>query len=796
MKLRTMLFSGVALVVAMQGTSALAQAASGTTVGEVVVTARRVEENLQSIPVSVSVANGERLEQANISDIRDLQTITPGLAISNPVGDPTGGVIAIRGQFQADTLLTTDGSTGVYVDGAYIPRGSGLRSILGNTDEIERVEVLRGPQGTLFGRNTTGGALNIVTKAPNADFGGYVGGSGASHGFYEVLGGLNIPLGEGAGLRISAQHSESDGYGKDGLGRALHATETDYFHFRLRLEPSDQLVADFSGTYQNYESSGEAIKLFGLCGLPGSGCTNAIPGGNGTFAVIAGLGLPLIPANFPTGIGTFASYASGDPFSSGATQNGPNSAEVLNFVGTVAYEFNDMLSAKSVSSYTKVDRTETLDLDGTPFNILTPTLPQSYEFYSQEFQLIRAGERLDYVLGVYVSREEGTDGSIQYALPAINPANPVLTDGSVVNASSAIFGQLNYQITDRLTFTGGLRYTTEDKRLVSRNHTGGVPQMGIILPVIGPPLPGQSAGVTAAGTTCAVPYVDQDSPTQCQATYDASFSDVSWLFSLDYQLNEDTLLYGKVSKGFRGGGQNLRGTANQGTFEAFEPETAIQYETGLKTTFLDQRARLNLSLWYTDYSDIQRSRIFSSPSGTGTQVSNAASAQLWGGELEGVLVPVDNLTLTTAVAYFKGEYEEWEDGDLDRSPTPFGFPEWTFYLGANYKVPLESGQLAFQVDYRWQDESVLFTENRTPGVGACCTQTINPANTLYQDAYSIWNARISLRLDRFDTELALFGRNLSDELYYNSGVDLAALGHRVVTYAEPRVIGFEVKKRF
>lgn len=444
-----------------------------------------------------------------------------------------------------------------------------------------------------------------------------------------------------------------------------------------------------------------------------------------------------------------------------------------------------------------MQRTETLDLDGTPFDILSTDLPQNYTFYSQELQLLRSVDRLDVVLGGYASRETGDDGSLQNALPAINPANPVITDGSVENTSLAIFGQFNYHITEQLTFTGGARYTKEGKQLVSRNHTGAAKAMGVIIPVIGPPIGAATAGQTAPGTSCSVPYADQDTPTTCQATYDDNFSDVSWLLSLDYQVTDDTLVYVKAARGFRGGGQNLRGTATTGTFSAFDPEIAVQYEGGVKTTFWDGRARVNAAGWFTDYKDIQRSRIFATPTGgSGTQVSNAASAELYGGELEGTLIPIQNLTLTTALSYFHGEYKRWEDGNLDRTPTPFGFPKWTAYVGANYRVPLDFGQLALQLDYRWQDKAVLFTENRTPGIGACCTQAINPANSLYAGSYAIVNGRITLRLDNIGAEVSVFGRNLTNKHYIVGTVDLAALGHRVVTYGDPRVIGVEVKKRF
>jgi iron complex outermembrane receptor protein len=804
MTIRAALMTGAMAISATMGsTAAWAEAKdsgkdNSATVAEVIVTARRVSENVQQIPVSVTVADAATLERANVKDLRDLQNITPGIQITPGSSNGTAQVISIRGQAQADTLLTTDGSTGVYIDGVYLPRGVGLRPILGATEEVGRVEVLRGPQGTLFGRNTTGGGLNIVTKTPGQVLGGYLDAGAGNFDARDLSAGVNLPLGDNAGLRLALQHAENGGYGHDGLGQALRSQNSDYAHARLVITPNDKFTFDFSGTYERVKTGGDVIKLYALCGMPGSGCASALPGGNATVAVVAALGLPLVPANFPAGIAAFAKYTGGNPYATDGTKGAPALAEVKYFGGTLSYELADHLTLKSITGYVDTVTNSVLDLDATPFPILSTSLRQSDRFLSQELQIIRTNDVLSFVAGLYGSQEQGDDGSLQLALTPINPANPIVTDGSVKNSSEAVFGQANWHFAPRFTFTGGLRYTKETKELISRNHTGGVSAYHIILPVTGPPVGTSTAGQTAAGTACSLPYANQDSPTQCQATFRSSYSDVSWLASLDYQMTDAVLLYAKASKGFRGGGENLRGTATTGTFSAFGPETAIQYEGGVKSTFWDGRARVNAAAYYTDYKDIQRSTIFQTPTGgTGTQVSNAASAKLWGGEIESVFIPIPHLTLNASIGLFHGEYGSWHDGNLDRSDTPFSTPETTIYLGARYVVPLTVGDLSLQADYTHQSSQPLFTDSQAATTaGPCCTLKINRALTVEQKGYGLLGARVSLELKAWDAEVAIFGRNLTDQKYDFQGLDLNALGYRVIYVGDPRTFGIEFKKRF
>jgi iron complex outermembrane recepter protein len=435
--------------------------------------------------------------------------------------------------------------------------------------------------------------------------------------------------------------------------------------------------------------------------------------------------------------------------------------------GTLTWTLSDNLEAKSISAYRVADRMTFYDLDGSPFPILHTNGYTHQEVFSQELQL--AGDavdgRLNWIIGGYYSREFGFDGTQSISLNSF--ATRSFNEGHVTNKSIAGFGQATFNITDQFGITAGLRYTEEEKRLVSANRR----------------LDG----------LCNLP-VDLRLPGQCLVIRDDTWDALNYSFSLDYKPVDGVLLYAKTSTGFRSGGHNLRGGIDPITFETFDPEHVTDYEIGLKGDWLDGRLRTNLAAYYTKYKDIQRAVLVPSTlNPSSTVVRNAARATIYGGEAEVTFIPVDNLTLRATAGLTEPEYEEYRDGlGVDLSDQPFTYiPDRTYSLSAAYVMPMESGDLRFQVDWAWRgrvyydDDSLFNGTNGLPDLRG-------------QDAFGLLNARVSKRYESLGLDIALYGKNILDEEYIAGNLDTSttALGFNSAVPGEPAIWGLEITKRF
>lgn len=727
---------------------------------EIVVTARKREESLQDVPISITALSQEALANQSVNELIDLQRQIPGIQISVGSASPLAAVVTIRGQGQADTLLTTDSSVGVYIDGVYNPRSLALSTIL---QDVERVEVLRGPQGTLFGRNTTGGAVSVITSSTLPELGGSLRTIVGDYNNIDVSGILNVPLSDSAGLRMFVRSSSRDGFAKDAAGRDLNNEDLTYVRARLDINPNSELSISLTGDYGRNETGGAAIQLFGFqfggnahAEIAAQACA-CVPGLAQLNAVV-----PLINSWIVRG---------GLDRTFGGQQQVSN-AESWSATANVSWDVTDKYTVRSITGYRELQKRDLEDLDGTPRLILQPDLRANYQFFSQELQLLGGTDTLQWVLGAYYSNEEGNDGSVTPALPFLNPANPNVFDADVTNSSVAVFGQATWRFAPQWSFTGGLRWTEETKEMVSRNHF-------IIVPFQeAPPI------ATATGF-CRITPAQLDNPAICQASFSDDFSDLSWLASLDYKVTEDVLLYGSVARGFRGGGQNLRGAPNTGSFDSFEPETALNYELGLKSTSLDGRLRINGALFLTDYQDIQRSIIVAGVPPT-TRTGNAAAATLTGGEIEVAWNPIDPLTLSFSAANLNGEYDEYINiGDgLNHVNDPWPAPEWTYSASGRYVVPLSMGDLAFQIDYSHADA----VSAAVAGTNAQLVPFLLGSDT------NLVNGRISLDIDSMNATFAIFGRNLADDDYYTQRLNVLGLVTRYAGY--PRFVGAEFRWKF
>ncbi|APZ97193.1 hypothetical protein BWQ93_00805 [Sphingopyxis sp. QXT-31] len=738
---------------------------------DIVVTARRTSEAAQTIPVAITAFGSQQLSDANVEGIADIAKQTPNFFVQTSSADPTGVLLTIRGQSQQDSILTIESPIGVYVDGVNYIRSSNLETALFDT---ERVEVLRGPQGTLFGKNTTGGAINITTRQPDlSGFGGYVQASGATHDRYDVGAVLNLPLmTDKLGVRLMGRWLDNGSLGVNGLGDGIGGREQIAFRANTLFETENVNWA-ISADYTRTKGDAPVSKLAFVSPFPSPapGTPNPAPALI-DIAISQGILNPALLADpVANGAAIGAALAQAQAlFASLIDRRGFYDNDATGLQGTyartygvssnLAVELTPTLSFRSISAARWLKRSLDVDLDSSPYTLLEASLASRAKNLSQEFQFAGDGTRLDWIVGAYFNEETGRDTSRATALGTINPANPNFTDGFVKNSSWAVFGQFNYDLTDTLRFTGGLRWTEESKELRSFNRS------------------------TPGGAVCNIPPALRLGGT-CQARFKDGFSDYSYLASVDWTPRTGLLFYARTARSFKGGGQNLRGTGTADSFAAFAPETVTDYEVGTKLDLLDRRLRINAAIFQANYKDIQRTIVQAAPGGAIVSlVTNAARARIRGGELEVTAIPLEGLTLSGSVGVNDAKYLDFTDVTGDRSGEPFQFPKYSYRLGATYAAPLDFGSLRLSIDWTWRSKTQL--------VGSAIYR-----DSLNQPAYGLLGARAALTIDSIGSEIAVFATNLTGKRYAVSAVQFDnSLGFNTIYAGEPRVIGLQLTTRF
>ncbi len=732
----------------------------GTTIAELVVTARRQEESLQRTPVAVSALSNESIEKMQITDISALQNVVPSFTVAPAVGDTSAANISVRGQTQSDNLIALDPAVGIYLDGVYVARSSGA---LLNLVDLKRVEVLRGVQGTLFGRNTTGGAVNMVSNMPSPELGGSVKLRAGDYGLFGVTAIANIPLGESAGLRVAYQHEEHDGYGRNTFTKNdLNNDKVDFVRGTFQFAPAgSNFELLLSGDYTKRSNDGQLTKLTYVGPLrfigatPVGGIANLLP------VVCAGPAAPLCAVSIPGD--TLSNYIGGNFYENqGNTTPTYNRSEVGGLSLNASYEFSGV-TVRLISAERFVKSDSQRDLDGTPYWILGGLGHIDQDQYSNELQFSGDGfgDRFHWIGGLFDFHESGFDNSASQSLFPVSTNRSVIT-GYAENDSFAIYGQGTFDITDSLRLTGGLRKTWDSRLLRVSNENFN--------------------GVTGAFTSCALPVFSLDDGVTCQSTRSADFDYVSYTVSLDYQLSSSAFLYAKTSRGSRAGGFNVRGVTTA-SLSAFEPEEVTDYEVGVKSDFFDRRLRVNGALYYSDYSNIQRSLISSTGGVLVAYVQNAASAHVNGFELEVIAIPVTGLTLSGVLGITDAQYDKFIDPatGADRSSEPFPrTPKTTYSLSADYRLPTAMGDLVGHIDYGWRSE-IYF----------------NTSAASRQDSYGLVNATLKLEITD-DIELSVWARNLAGEEYMTQILDTTAtpIGVAVGFPGEPRTVGVSAGYRF
>lgn len=790
------LLSGVMLGATMLASApAFAQAetdrSANDSVGieDIVVTARKTSESLQSTPVAVTVPTGDTLDKAQVNGIESLPNLVPGIVVQPSTGQPASAFIGIRGQSSSDALLALDQAVGQYFDGVYIARSSGA---LFNFVDVERVEVLRGAQGTLFGRNTTGGAVSIISNKPTGDFGGSVRVRYGNYDTWETTGVLNLPIqGDEIAVRLVGQHVQSDGYGRNlSFDTPLGGDNVDFLRGTLLIAPEGTgLTVTVVGDYTNRNGQGQITGLKSYNRNPTTGANQ-----NGTAqAVLAACSgatpNPLCPVKGPVAGDSYGNYAVSvqgkDNFYDVALSMIPFSKATSWGVGvTTEYEISSSTALKSITAWRGVDTESLSDNDGTPYVLTGGLRPGDGNIidqsqFSQELQLSTQAfdDRLQLILGAFYFTERGTDLSKSFSAFPLGTRRLGYNDGDIANKSYAGFGQFNFNITPELRFTGGLRYTEDKRSILSRNRQENTD------PVTGIP----------NGTFVCSLIVDPGAP--CEKFTKATFDYWSYTAGFDWRPNDNVFLYLKTSKASRAGGFNPRATGT--TPLVFNPETVVDYEFGFKLDLLDRRLRLNTAIFQTNYDDIQRTVPAIVNGVLSNSIVNAATARIRGIETELTVQPVDDLQLGVSATFLDPKFKDFTiplslTVFQDVTDTPYSFaPKSSYSVYADYTVPMSAGELNLRADYSWRSKQ--YTTG--PLIGPGYQEQFK--DTAKIPAYGLLNGQIAYRFENPKLEVAIYGQNLTQKKYFARLLAIEnSLGVTGYSPGMPRTYGVRLTYKF
>jgi len=735
---------------------------------EITVTARKREESLQLTPIAVSAFSEMDLEKRNLSNLMEVTSFIPNVSVSSTArggGGPSANVY-IRGVGQDDFLFTTDPGVGIYIDGVFYPRTiGGVMDLL----DLERVEVLRGPQGTLFGKNTIGGAINVISQKPTGETGGSAKVTVGRFGRLDARGSFDFSLiPDQLFAKVSFSAKNRNGYGRrldfatkkvidDGLGdedqTAVRAA--------VRWLPSDKITVDISADYSTWNQNSAPTVVTKI------DPSNAFPTLQWNEVIGTPSGLPyddrfLIPGNVDDSYGT-----------------GPNGVtyEGWGLNGTITWDMNEDVTLKSITAYRAFKARFGRDGDGSPLPIVATDNRQKQHQFSQEIQLVGTSmeDRLHWQIGGFYFNEYGQDlndvrlisGMYQAfeALPgpigsgfggAGNFLNQFLDlDLDIFNeiniSSVAGFGQATFDVTDRLSITGGLRYTYEKKDYTLRHRR-------------------------IASGLFIVPMT----------TVSNDWNAATPMGSIQYQWSEDVMTYASFSRGFKSGGFNGRPTQSA-LVETFDPEFVSSYEAGIKTELLDNRLRLNIAAFYMDYTDMQIN-VISFSKNTGTLVlrtDNVGAARIKGVEMDFQAAPAEGWLIGGNLGYLDFSIIKLDPTVVGVTKNSKGVraPEWTMSAYVEYSWQIQNdAEVTLRGD--WSYESKSFSD-------------ITNTSSIIRVPHSIFNARVSYNMVEAGWEISLFGTNLGNKRFINSGSsDLNSFGFTEAIYNRPREWGLSVKKIF
>jgi iron complex outermembrane receptor protein len=769
-KLLSVILAGV--TAASAGSNALAdaegQAAGPVTLQEVVISAQKREESLQDVPISVTVFSQEKLDLMGVGNLNGVQESTPNLTFAQQSGDQNSARVTLRGIGSETLVGGGDPGVALHIDGVYVGRNSAAAL---DIFDVERVEVLRGPQGTLYGRNATGGSVNILTQRPQDTpemFGDLTIGS---YNWTKARGVLNMPLNDHLDARLTLYSDVRDGYEKNLWQGGRDEGDKDSHGGRMQLlwktDRGDQLL--LRAYYTSIGGVGPALRFLGV--------DNPTPDGYPAIWAVGVSAGPAPPAGLPIAADVFHDPAPAVgapvlPLPSNLLEMRKNAPEFVDqrikgvdFDGSWQLTSNVLL--RSISSYQTNNNAILVDSDNSELAIETRYRVNDAKQISQEFNLVStANGPLTWLLGAYFYREEVTE-TFHVLTPAqLLPIDYPLPPGAVPGGggieqyrpqdyqtdSYAIFGQGTYDFTDALSITLGARQSWDHKK--QSRTTGGQVDL--------------TNGYLFLGGGAVGPLGPDSSSDK--------WSKLTGKAVLNYKFGPANMAYLSASTGYKAGGFDFNANTVDGRLDPYEPETVTAYEVGSKNRLLDDRLQLNLAAFYYDYTNLQTFRL----TADGPRTDNAASSKIKGVEAEVVVAATDSLRLDGSLGYLDATYDKFfldipppgEDLSGNRLNNA---PEWTAHAGAEYTWDLNDGNSVLaRLDWAYRGDVYYDRAN-------------GPFDM--QKAFSLFNARLRYQAESWYVDL--FGTNLTNEKYVTAELinPPFACGCRAVNIGEPRMYG-------
>lgn len=773
---------------------------------EIVVTAQRREQSLQDVPIAVSAVDTDTLKQNGLTGLQDLGSIVSGVKLGN--SQASESVSSIRGIRSRGFGFGLEESVPIYLDGVYL--GSGYNT-LGELMDVTQIEVLKGPQGTLFGRNASAGAINIRSARPNEELSGKV---SMNLGNYDLvitkLSG-NIPVIEDTlMIRAGYQQTQRDGWQTNVVSVEKDGYETDRWSGYVKglWLASDDLEVEFSADWSRHDDHSGYVSVEGVnttfenvyntfvdsASYTSSSSHDFAAGGDPITSTLALITNGLVPDSTPRSIGVADAV---DP---------ERSRKIRGASVKVTWDVSEEATLTSVSSYRKSSSSLATDSDGSNLGMSASFTDTSYEEMNQEFRFNISNDVADWFVGFNAYRQNtnysfvnessglvaasrltrhillGGGGGTGVLVATI--ANPISEESAGKNTTTSygLYSDVIWHLTDRMNITVGARYSYDEK----------VYEQGV------------TANDSWSGQGILFPNLAQ-LENAADAKMDESWSNLSGRIALDYALNEDALVYVSLAQGYKAGGFNTTRTVQQttstsGVFvmpgsaaEPFDEETNLNFEVGLKSTLMDGRMRFNTSAFAYEYKDLQF--LLSDSEVPVARTINASKVDGYGVDVEMMFAATEDLTLSMNLAYLQSEFGEDvvdRNGDLvieNGAETTFS-PEVSGSIGVDYRHALgDLGELRTNLTYSYygthMQRDIQVGDNFPDGVGK-------------EDAYQTFNGRISLLSHDGMWEVAIWGKNLTDE-YYNAMLSTGAgvtAGIVASVPSEPRTYGVNLEYNF
>ncbi len=748
----------------LSGAAAWAESAGSSdidSIPDITVTARKFAEQLQDTPIAITAFSNEALEARSISDISDIGKYVPNMVFNTTadIGALSGiGSIYIRGIGQDDFTMAIDPGVGIYVDGVYVARSVG--DVLDIID-LGQVEVLRGPQGTLFGKNTIGGAINITSLKPGTEFASKASFEYGTYNQRNFTASMDAPIADNLLTKLSFGTRNADGYVQELNPGVPNPGGVDHVVGRVAIEylPTDTLTFDLTidGTRQRDSAAPNVL----IAVNPNAAFALAYNKSVGSVCYpVVNTSNPLCYSSYYV-VGpydTSGTYTTANPYINDAIPLAMSPETHLDVWGTALnsqWNINSQLTIKSISAFRSSTAIYSRDEDESPVPLVQSVTKWRDQQISQEVQLLGTAfdNRMKWIVGGFYMKETGEFQDVVEFFEL-----PILSGGNFDNVSVAGFGQAVYSITSGLSLTAGIRDTSDTKKYLPQQRILGPNQYDIpvgfsITPEI----------LTTAKADAWTPYVN-----------------------LSDKITDSALVYISYSEGFKGGGFTQRVFPPINYVPTFRPEFAKTYELGLKSEWFDKRLVLNNALFWTDYTDQQ----VLVDEGVAPTTQNAASSTIKGFEIEAEAVPVSNLTINSSVGMTYARYNKLDStaiaAGLSLDSRFSNTPEFTVKAGPSYVYALGGvGTLTPRID--WSYSSGVFRDAANSPLLHQPAFDVVDGSLTYEDPKKLWT-------------VSLIGKNLTNATYLISGQDQSSLsagvGPAEGVYSRPRTITLKVTRVF